>query len=581
MNHSLSGIFSSDAQDSQAPQFSKFSRFINQLSIGSKIRLGYTIALSVAVIGTATGFKIGDYYQRQALTQREHDQKELRLLNRIQVAALQLQNHHQRVLLPSPGTRFWREEYTHLFEQVDALEDLWQQLRTHVASQSYRQEHHAEGIPRFLETYNDTPAEYLRQLQVLPGQIKPETLNAEQIRLIKKQLLAAIDQPPSLKLLEALDALEQVINASYKDLRKTEANILAAEKIRLRIILISIGLSITIATLLAIFTSRAISRPILALTDVAQQATQHSNFDLQAPVTTQDEIGVLATSFNQLIDRVKTLLAEQKSEADQQLIQSEKMSSLGQMLAGVAHEINNPVNFIAGNLKPIQQYFEDLLSLIDAYTSKVSEEEIQTLVEEIDLEFLKEDLAKILRSNQLGADRINQIVLSLKNFSRLEETAAHTVDLHDCIDSTLLILNNRIKQGIEIVKNYGEIPAIEGYSGSLYQVFMNILSNAMDALNETNNKLQEITITTDRLSSDQVLIKISDNGAGISPAHLSQIFESFFTTKPIGVGTGLGLSISHQIITTKHGGTLTCESELGKGTTFAIVLPIQRPESQE
>jgi two-component system, NtrC family, sensor kinase len=144
----------------------------------------------------------------------------------------------------------------------------------------------------------------------------------------------------------------------------------------------------------------------------------------------------------------------------------------------------------------------------------------------------------------------------------------------------LLILSNRIKQGIVITKNYGDIPAIEGYSGSLYQVFMNILSNAMDALNETGKSLQEIVITTDRLDCDRVLIKISDNGAGINSAHLNQIFESFFTTKPIGVGTGLGLSISHQIITAKHGGTLTCESKLGKGTSFAIVLPIEPLKSQ-
>jgi two-component system, NtrC family, sensor kinase len=579
MNHTFTGIFPV-LSVAQASPFSGFSRFVNRLSIGNKIRLGYTIALSIAVIGTATGFKIGDYYQRQAIAQQENDLSELRLLNNLQVAALQVQNHHQRVLLPSPSARFWREHYAELFKRITVLEEFWQQLTTYANTPDYRREYHAEGIPQFLSKYTEMPKTYRQDLQVLPGQTKPETLSAEEIKQIKKKLLNTIDQPQSLKLLLAIDDLEKVIDASFKDLQRTEGNSLAAEQIRAKIILVSIALSIAIATLLAIFTSRAISHPIVALTDMAQQVTQQANFNLQAPVTTQDEIGVLATSFNQLTNRVKTLLAEQKAEADHQLLQSEKMSSLGQMLAGVAHEINNPVNFIAGNLKPIQRYFTDLISLLDAYAAKVPEEEIQAQIEEIDLEFLKEDLAKILRSNQMGADRINQIVLSLKNFSRTEETASHAVDLHDCIDSTLLILSNRIKQGIVITKNYGDIPAIEGYSGSLYQVFMNILSNAMDALNETGKSLQEIVITTDRVAADRVSIKISDNGAGINPAHLSQIFESFFTTKPIGVGTGLGLSISHQIITTKHGGTLTCESELGKGTSFAIVLPIQPPETQ-
>ncbi|WYM02674.1 MAG: sensor histidine kinase [Gloeotrichia echinulata DVL01] len=338
-------------------------------------------------------------------------------------------------------------------------------------------------------------------------------------------------------------------------------------------------LSVAIAILLATYTSRIIARPLKAVTNIARKVTQESNFHLQAPVTTRDEVGILAISLNQLIQRVNTLLEEQKAESSQQLIQSEKMSSLGRMLAGVAHEINNPVNFIYGNIQHTTAYFQDLLALLEAYEAKASDDVIQAQSEQIDLEFLRQDLPNLLQSMQVGATRAREIVLSLKNFSRLDETALHPVDIHACIDSSLLILNNRIKQGIKVICNYGILPNIDGYAGSLYQVFMNILCNAMDALDEQTkiHKSKEIVITTQRLEETWVLVKITDNGSGISKENLAKIFDSFFTTKPVGIGTGLGLSISYQIVVEKHGGRLTCESEVGQGTTFAIALPIKQP----
>ncbi|WP_414574914.1 sensor histidine kinase [Anabaena sp. CCY 9402-a] len=273
-----------------------------------------------------------------------------------------------------------------------------------------------------------------------------------------------------------------------------------------------------------------------------------------------------------------------------QLIQAEKMSSLGQLVAGIAHEINNPVNFIYGNLKYIREYINDLMQLVNLYQKfhNNPDPEIQDYIRLIDLNFLLDDLPKILNSMEVGTERITEIVLSLRNFSRLDEADIKKVDIHQGIDSTLLILQNRFKEKadhprIEIVKNYGNLPLIECYPGQLNQVFMNIISNAIDALDvcysersiiERCASHNQITITTEVLETNCVSIRIADNGSGITEAIKERLFDPFFTTKPVGKGTGLGLSISYQIVVEKHKGKLRCSSEIGKGTEFCIEIPL-------
>lgn len=266
-----------------------------------------------------------------------------------------------------------------------------------------------------------------------------------------------------------------------------------------------------------------------------------------------------------------------------QLIQAEKFSSIGQMVAGVAHEINNPFNFIYGNLPCTEEYINDLFDLINAYRQHYPNPlpSIQAKIDDIELDFLQEDLPKIVHSMQLGANRIREIILSLRNFSRTDQNSKQLVDLHQGIDSTLLILHNRLKacgkrQAVEIIKDYASLPNIECYPGQLNQVFMNILSNAIDALEEIPNHLGYITVRTS-LSADcsSVIIQIADNGIGITPEAKEQLFDPFFTTKPLGKGTGLGLAISHKIVVETHKGCLKCESSLGKGTEFWIEIPLQ------
>ncbi|MGE5656391.1 MAG: ATP-binding protein [Actinomycetota bacterium] len=283
---------------------------------------------------------------------------------------------------------------------------------------------------------------------------------------------------------------------------------------------------------------------------------------------------------------------EQLQKSQLQLIQSEKMSALGSLVAGVAHEINNPVNFIYGNITHANEYVDGLLKLIQLYQKHSSHPhpEVENYAQAIDVEFLAEDLLKILGSIRMGADRIRKIVLSLRNFSHLERSEFQQVDIHEGIDSTLLILQHRLKgsdhcSGVQVIKEYGALPLVECYVGQLNQVFMNILSNALDALEDREKQCNQLTlqqspsqiiITTQLQSKDRIRISVTDNGLGIPKEIQQRIFDPFFTTKPVGKGTGMGMSISYQIITERHQGLIWCESMPTKGTKFCIEIPIKQ-----
>ena len=558
-------------------------QLFNRLRISQKIGYGYTLAIGIAILGTATGMGLGDYFRKQALQNLNHDQQQQESLQNLQNTIFKVQAHAAKLPVFIGDSILLEYENFRFLEEINNAKFLISSIKSSV-TKANRQglNTNQNSLLNLLNKYDITINHYREMIQLQLKEsnawnIKPNQINAAQL-----QIFRSLSSKNSLAIDQLGEFLTEEISAvRVQKLQDIEA-VENAEAIRIKIIIGSMLLSAIIAALLAYHTNRAIAQPLETVTQVAQQVAREANFTLQAPVTTEDEVGSLATSFNQLIHRVADYTKELK-QTQAQLIQTEKMSSLGQMIAGIAHEINNPINFIHGNIEYADGYIQDLLELVSLYQQQYPQttEKIEDKIESIELEFLSEDLPKILSSMKIGADRIRELVVSLRNFSRLDECEMKLADIREGIDSTLVILNYRLKHGIKIIKNYKEIPLIECYPSQLNQIFMNIINNGIDALEEAkiNHNLDNtnldstIWISVETEGSNFVKVTIKDNGPGMPPEIQKNIFDPFFTTKSIGKGTGLGLAISYQIIA-KHHGKIEVSSQPGSGTEFIITLPI-------
>lgn len=346
----------------------------------------------------------------------------------------------------------------------------------------------------------------------------------------------------------------------------------------------------------AYYVTKLVMRPLNEMVNGTKELSK-GNFKFRFKPSKYEEFSKLIETYNQMAENLETLYSELENKvkertkelenankelksAQAMMVHSEKMRSLGQLVAGITHEINNPINFVHGNMPHLKNYTTALFQIIELYESfepELSEEkqtQLKELKDKIELTFIKEDLPKLIKSCHEGTERTKSIILDLKNFSRLDEMVINEIDLPKEIETTLNILHNKIKNEIEIIKEYeDDVPKIEGYGGQLNQVFMNIIDNACYAMNNTG----KLYIRLKKVEKN-VIIEFEDTGFGIAKEQLEKIFDPFFTTKPVGEGTGLGMSISYKVIE-NHNGKILVESTVGKGTKFTIVLPILMKKS--
>ena len=562
---------------------------LNRLKINQKLNLTNAIGLSIVFWGIISGFFVGYYFQHQAKLKLDTTLKNGRILREFQTNLLETESHRQSLssLLNQPDEL--AQLYAEYNKDLGQVSQIWSKLKNISQENCASKNQECQILENIVKNYDGSMQEYFEQPKILSRKIDLLNLQPTDIANARNIVNKFTSNGILVKnLFNFVEEFENLIEANAEKIEQSEVELDRAITLQVMILAGSLCLSVGIAALLTAHISRGITKPLEASTKVAHQVSQNDDFSLRVPIMSQDEVGVLATTLNQLIERVQKLLKERKA-AEIQLIQSEKMSSLGQMVAGIAHEINNPVTFIQGNIEHAKEYSQDLFNLIELYQKYYPQppEEIDEQIENIELDYLKSDSQKLFASMQNGSERIKQIIMSLRDFSRLDEADCKKVDIHEGIDSTLLILHSRLQTTskypeIQIIQEYGSLPLVECYPSQLNQALMNIFINAIDALYEYNEQrtIEEIKlnpnwihIATEIIDDHWIRIKITDNGVGISENILPKLFDPFFTTKDIGKGTGLGLSISYQIVVDNHGGKLFCQSTYGQGAKFIIEIP--------
>ncbi|MGB3508110.1 MAG: ATP-binding protein [Microcoleaceae cyanobacterium] len=592
-------------------RLNRVGELLNSLSIAKKFSYSYVAAISVAVVGIAIGLVIAEYYEKQALQKLYFADKQSHLLNDLEKTVLGMRSHPQN-LIPALTKQIWFD-----FEKAK-FEGYVNKVKENIEELSILIDNHSDDLAidtaeykQLLKSYKTATNSYANYIRYLWQTVDPPNLKPDQIPQAQQMIVASLSENRAIKIDIQLDRLAEKLASIVKvaEVQDIEAlsSLNTATKLQLQIILISILVSVGVATFLVIYISRVITNPLKQLTEVAKKVTEESNFTLQADVKTKDEVGLLAISLNQLIlwvgeythqleiahQTLETRVEERTSEltktlkqlqqTQSKLIQTEKMSSLGQMVGGIAHEINNPISFIYGNTEYAKEYASDLLELVHLYQQHYPHPhlEIQNYIEEIELDFLAEDFFKVLSSMKTGAERVQKIVQSLRNFSRLDESEIKLVNINEGVENTLMVFNYKLNN-IKLIKNYRNSSLIECYPAHINQVFWNIIANAIDALNEIYSQSKygqldfepTLKIDTEQIDKNNMKVSFWNNGPVIPSEIVGKLFDPFFTTKTVGKGTGLGLTNCYQIIQ-KHGGQIEVTSNSDYGTEFAVILPMK------
>lgn len=554
------------------------------IKVGRKIGLGYTLALLIACGGTIGGIFIGYTLRSRANQDADYAARKIHTLTQFQSALISLRLAEDRFAAAEDA-----QVKQQTLEEIASLsaETLlhWQTIETMVEEiEDYPKLHIHRKLPQFYRTHERSISASLLGIQykTFDSALAPQTASSfaasADLSANAQALLLMIQADDFELLIEDLRLLLFAANKIYKDAQSSAVSAIFLGNIVELASLVFSGLA---SIMLGFVISRSITSPLKSVATTAQHIVETERFDSCIVVDSSDEIGALARTINQLIQWVRQYI-QKLEEAQSQLIHTEKMSSLGQMVAGIAHEVNNPINFIHGNVAPLREYFQDMHDLLSLYKAEYPQPTpvIVEKQEEIELDFLLKDVDKLLGSVTMGTQRVRDIVVSLRNYSRLDEAIIKQVDIHDGIDSTLLILNHRIKLGVEIIKDYSELPLVHCSPAQLNQVFTNVITNSLDAMFEANSDLKQITITTRTLDSQQVQISLKDSGPGMPQEVQDRIFDPFFTTKDVGKGTGIGMGICLKIIQ-QHKGTIEFSSVVGKGTECVVTLPVVCLSCQE
>ncbi|MEM6433842.1 MAG: ATP-binding protein [Cyanobacteria bacterium P01_D01_bin.115] len=598
------------------PRASVFSGF-SHWSLNKKIVAGYVSAFLVSSTGIATGFFVGRNIEQTAHDIQAEAIEDVENVISLKESLLTLLVHKDETLknFQAGDLEAGQKDLSDFRAAHDRFKRNWEDFKDSDEFNESEEsdevtEAEAEIAADLLEDYEVIVTNYIQQANILFEQTDLLGYTPEQLRSLQPKLLELNQNEFITDLNDFIDKVTELANVTADEQVEAAAVFQQASRTQLQIILASTVISGVIGVLLMILISRVLLRPLQTMTQTVQHSIQQADFDVQVPVSSHDETGILAQTFNTHLKFVNQLLAQRETTNQQlestleelrhtqtQIVQSEKMSGLGKIVAGIAHEINNPVNFIHGNLAYVQNYVEALLGLVKMYQEQcpITTTEIRAEAEDVDLEFIQNDLPKTLDSMKTGSDRIREIVLSLRSFSRFDEADIKLVDIHEGLDSTLMILGYLLeaeadRPEIRVHRDYAILPLVECYAGLLNQVFLNVLTNAIEALSTERtpqtlqasiDRLDQITLRTALVDEQWVQITITDNGPGISPEVQQKMFDPFFTTKSVGEGTGMGLAVSYQIVTERHGGQLTCRSSLGEGAEFIIQIPVRRTVTSE